>query len=238
MKSVVLALALLQLHPPERPWPWQEFVWVYYVADNSPYKDGYPKRAANRFRLLWDAQVAATLPESEPYVSYLSRNGHREVRTETGDSPVSFRPFVPTEAFDRALAEFLECRPDLAPLKSEIYIAERVTSAAGTFTTAFLERSLEDSDSYVHLVTIAYRGPSGCAATSEQPATIDLSSRIAVDEHGGYDRRVWDVLWLRGRQYLVTLQEDYEYRCFQVYRVRSGALEPVAHVPIACLGCE
>ena len=177
VNSLLLTLFLLQAPPAVVPWPWQDFLALHYVADNAPYQNGYPKRAVNRFRLMWEAQVASTLPASVPYVSYVSRNGHRELRTETGDAPVSSQRFVPSEAFDRALGEFLECRPDLASLRSEIYVRERVTSAAGTFITAFVQRAAEDSQPNTHLVTFVYRGPSGCAATSEQPARVDSWSR-------------------------------------------------------------
>jgi hypothetical protein len=231
MGAVLVALVLAA--PLALAWPWEAFLWRHYVATDSEYREGYPRRAVNRFRLVWDAQVVATLPVSEKGVFYASRAGSRVVLTDR-DGERTSRPFAPPDSFTSALTELLECRPDLRPLQTEIFVSERVTSSAGTFISAYIW----GEDSNLHLVTVTYKRDARCAATAERPATISFDSRADVDGHGGYARRAWDVVGFHGHTYLVTLQEDYEYRCFQVYRVDDNTLVPVAHVPIACLGCE
>jgi hypothetical protein len=219
-----------------RPFPWEQFVQLYYVADAAPYSDGYPRKATNRFR-LWDADVTLLLPPLPSGALYVSHNGVREV--QSGDRSAAF---VPSDGFNKALAEFLECRPDLAPYGSEIYVSERIEGAEGSMVSAFLFRSLgntrTDAASYLHLVTFVYRTAAGCASTGERPAKVDTESRASVDEHGGYDRRVWDVVPVGGRLYVLALQNDYEYRCFQVYQLAGALLVPVAHVGFSCLGCQ
>jgi hypothetical protein len=219
---------------PEPTWHWNEFLRLYYVADNAPYTDGYPRRPAARFRVLGDVQTAALLPEVGLHTSYVSRRGRRLIRRNDGDSPTTEQEFVPSEAFEDTLAEFVNCRPDLAPLEPELYVTERIVTRAGTFISAFLQRS----DSDLSLVTIVLRSASGCAVTSERPAVVDAESRKSVDGHGGYSRQLWDIVPVRDQEYVVALQQDYEARCFQVYRISGNSLEPVAHVSFACLGCQ
>lgn len=182
----MLAAVVLTPAQDTRAWPWDKFLDLYYVADNAPYADGYGRRPTNRFRLLWDVKAVALIPEPEPYLSYVSHNGRRLIQRNDGESPITERAFVASTAFEQALSEFLECRPDLAALASELYVAERVISPVGTFISAFLQRT----DSSLHLVTIVLRNSAGCAVPSERAAPFDPESPDSVESHGGYARQV------------------------------------------------
>lgn len=235
LTSLALLVMLADGHAQtERTWSWDEYLRLNYVADNAPYTDGYPRRPAGRFRLLGDVQTAALLPEGGPQVSYVSHAGRQLVRRHEGDLATTEQEFVPSPAFQSALAEFVNCRPDLLPLEPELYLTERIATRAGTFISAFLQQS----DSDLSLVTVVLRSSSGCAVTSERPARVDAESRKAVNFHGGYSRQLWDIVVVGGQEYVVALQEDYEARCFQVYRISVNSLEPVAHISFACLGCQ
>ncbi len=230
--SVIALTVLLQVSPSDG---WERFLFSNYSEDNARYADGYERRATNRFGAASGARMVEVLPALAQTERYVVEGGERWVDGPGGRRPVQLLP----EA-SAALGELLASRPDLAPLAAQLYPEERVRYGDARISTAFLSEargSAPTGAAPLHLLPLVYCNGEACAATVDQPARVDPENAREVDAHGGYRQRVWDVIDLGGARYIVVLQDDYEARCFQVYRLEGRVLARVAHVSFACLGC-
>lgn len=206
-------------------WPWEAFLRQNYLGPDTRLETGYSPTYRNRFRTAWVGKPVDPLGhEVDAY--YYSEKRRRMISTPTGQ-----RPLGPvTAAFERALAEVLECAPRLRRYRDDLFPWEVVPTEHGAVTSFFMTKHLSTKPGHaLQLSSFVVRTARGCTSPEIQPQEVDL-------DYGGPNRQVWDLLTLRGEQFVVVACHEYEAQSIELYRLHEIRWKRVLEFEFATLG--
>jgi hypothetical protein len=204
-------------------WPWEAFLRQNYLGPDT--ESGYSPTYRNRFRTAWVGMPEDLLRDDAEGL-YYSENGRRMVSTADGKSHSA----TVSAAFRQALDDVLACAPHLRPHRDDLFPWEIVPTEDGAVTSFFMNRYLSRKPGYaLHLSSFIVMDPRGCTTPDIQPKEVDL-------DYGGPNRQVWDLLTLRGDQFVIVACHEYEEQSFEVYGLAAGRWKRVLRFAFATLG--